>query len=139
MFFLSAPRNSTTRLMAHYKGLFLLLLSIIIIIIIKIPGYTFIYKYYSELVSPTRVWVSTHLNTIKSILYRLGNLYIYKFLLYDAAQIQVVLFIYQPIVLRKRRRVLLFLKAFSWETDLWVTPGDFTVKKPAKLGKEVCI
>ena len=24
---------------------------------------------------------------------------------------------------------LLFLKAFTWETDLWVTLGDFTVKK----------
>ena len=29
---------------------------------------------------------------------------------------------------------LLFLKAFSWETDLWVTQGDFTVKK-CKIGK----
>ena len=24
---------------------------------------------------------------------------------------------------------LLFLKAFSWEPDLWVTLGDFAVKK----------
>ena len=32
-----------------------------------------------------------------------------------------------------RRRVLLFLKAFSWETDLWVTLGDFTVKKMQNL------
>ena len=23
----------------------------------------------------------------------------------------------------------------SWETDLWVMLGDFTVKKPAKLGR----
>ena len=29
---------------------------------------------------------------------------------------------------------LLFLKAFSWETDLWVTLGDFVVKK-RKIGK----
>ena len=29
---------------------------------------------------------------------------------------------------------LLFLKAFSWETDLWVAPGDFAVKK-RKIGK----
>ena len=27
---------------------------------------------------------------------------------------------------------MLFLKAFSWETDLWVTLGDFTVKKKNK-------
>ena len=31
---------------------------------------------------------------------------------------------------------LLFLKAFSWETVLWVTLGDFTVKD-AKYGKEI--
>ena len=29
------------------------------------------------------------------------------------------------------------LKALSWETDLWVTLGDFTVKY-AKLGREIC-
>ena len=29
---------------------------------------------------------------------------------------------------------MLFLKAFSWETDLLVMPGDFTVKK-CKIGK----
>ena len=34
----------------------------------------------------------------------------------------------------KRQLVLLFLKAFSWETDLWVTLGDFAVKKH-KIGK----
>ena len=37
--------------------------------------------------------------------------------------------LFEPIVLlRKADWVLLFLKAFSWETDLLVTPGDFTVK-----------
>ena len=44
-------------------------------------------------------------------------------------------------VLRKKKktdRFLLFLKAFSWETDLWVTLGDFTVKN-AKLRREICI
>ena len=35
---------------------------------------------------------------------------------------------------------LLFLKAFSWETetDLWVMLGDFMVKN-AKLERETCI
>ena len=33
---------------------------------------------------------------------------------------------------------LLFLKAFSWETDLWVTLDDFTVMN-TKLGTEICI
>ena len=38
--------------------------------------------------------------------------------------------LFEPIVLRKKRpRVLLFLEVFSWETDLWVTLGDFAVKK----------
>ena len=38
-------------------------------------------------------------------------------------------------ILRKKGDgFLLLLKAFSWETDLWVTLGDFTVKKH-KLGK----
>ena len=37
--------------------------------------------------------------------------------------------------MRKKGDVfLLFSKAFSWETDLWVTLGDFTVKK-RKIGK----
>ena len=45
----------------------------------------------------------------------------------------------EPIVLRKKGDgFLLFLKAFSWETDLWVTLGDFTVKD-AKFGKEIFI
>ena len=39
---------------------------------------------------------------------------------------------------KKRGGFLLFLKAFSWETDLWVTLGDFTVKN-AKSGREICI
>ena len=30
------------------------------------------------------------------------------------------------------------LKAFSWETDLWVTPGDFMVEN-AKLEREISI
>ena len=48
--------------------------------------------------------------------------------------------LFDPIVLRKKKgnRVLLFLKAFSWETDPRVTLGDFTVKN-AKLGREICI
>ena len=38
--------------------------------------------------------------------------------------------LFEPVVLRKKGdRFLLFLKAFFWETDLWVTLGDFTVKK----------
>ena len=32
-------------------------------------------------------------------------------------------------IAKKKRRILLFLIAFSWETDLCVTLGDFTVKK----------
>ena len=28
-------------------------------------------------------------------------------------------------------------KTFSWEIDLWVTLGDFTVKKPANLGSKI--
>ena len=39
---------------------------------------------------------------------------------------------------KKGDRFLLFLKAFSWETDLLVTLGDFTVKN-AKLDREICI
>ena len=43
--------------------------------------------------------------------------------------------LFEPIVLRKKGDgFLLFLKVISWETDLWVTPGDFTVKK-RKIGK----
>ena len=48
--------------------------------------------------------------------------------------------LFEPIVLRKKMnindRYLLFLKAFSWETDLWVTVGDFTTKQTRKIGKE---
>ena len=36
---------------------------------------------------------------------------------------------------KKGDRFLLILKAFSWETDLWVTLGDFTVKKPRNVRK----
>ena len=44
-----------------------------------------------------------------------------------------------PIVLRKKADWFsLFSKAFSWETDLWVTLGDFAIKN-AKLGREICI
>ena len=47
--------------------------------------------------------------------------------------------LFEPIVFRKKGDgFLLFLKAFSWETDLWVTLGDFTVKD-AKFGKEIFI
>ena len=48
--------------------------------------------------------------------------------------------LFEPIVLQKLKGdgLLLFLKAFSWETDLWVTLGDFKVKN-AKLGRETCI
>ena len=43
--------------------------------------------------------------------------------------------LFEPIVLRKKGDgFLLFLKAFSWETDLLVMLGDFTVKK-CKSGK----
>ena len=44
----------------------------------------------------------------------------------------------EPIVLwRKGDGVLLFLKAFSWETDLWVTLGDFALKTQNWEGKSV--
>ena len=44
--------------------------------------------------------------------------------------------LFEPLVLRKKGdEFLLFLKTFSWETDLWVMLGDFTVKN-AKLGRE---
>ena len=46
--------------------------------------------------------------------------------------------LFEPVVLKKKRQVRLFLKAFAWETDLWVTLGDLTVKN-AKLGMEICI
>ena len=39
---------------------------------------------------------------------------------------------------KKANRFLVFLNAFSWETNLWVTLSDFTVKN-AKLGREICI
>ena len=46
--------------------------------------------------------------------------------------------LFEPLVLRtKAAKILLFLKAFPWVTDL--TLGDFRVKKPAKLGREICI
>ena len=32
---------------------------------------------------------------------------------------------------------LLFLKTFSWDTNLWVTLGDFTVKKKKKTLKKI--
>ena len=37
----------------------------------------------------------------------------------------------------KTDEFLLFLKAFSWETDLWVTLGGFTTK--AKFGRDIRI
>ena len=43
--------------------------------------------------------------------------------------------LFEAIVLRKKGDgFLLFLKALSWGTDLWVTLGDFIVKN-AKIGK----
>ena len=45
--------------------------------------------------------------------------------------------LFEPIVLRRKADCfLLFLKAFPWETDLWVTLGDFTVKN-VKLGRKI--
>ena len=41
-------------------------------------------------------------------------------------------------VAKKANGLLLFLKAFSWETDLWVTLGELTVKN-AKFGREIFI
>ena len=41
--------------------------------------------------------------------------------------------LFEHTVLRKKgNRFLLFLKAFSWETNFWVTLSDFTVKKQNK-------
>ena len=38
--------------------------------------------------------------------------------------------LFEPTVLRKKSDgFLLFLKTFSWETNLWVTLGDFKVKQ----------
>ena len=37
--------------------------------------------------------------------------------------------------MKRRRWDLLFLKAFSWETDLWVTQGDFALKNKTKQNK----
>ena len=51
--------------------------------------------------------------------------------------------VFEPIVLREKTKktkqnkndgFLFFLKAFSWDIDLWVTLGDFTVKK-REIGK----
>ena len=46
--------------------------------------------------------------------------------------------LFEPIVLqRKGDRCLLFLKAFSWETNLWVTLADFAFKMPNLEEKSV--
>ena len=38
--------------------------------------------------------------------------------------------LFEPIVMPKKGDgFLLFLKAFSWETDLWITFGGFALKK----------
>ena len=44
--------------------------------------------------------------------------------------------LFEPIVCEKKKLTgfCSFLKAFSWETDLWVTLGDFTRKK-CKIGE----
>ena len=48
--------------------------------------------------------------------------------------------LYEPKGLRgKGNGCLVFLKAFSRETDFSVTLGDFCAKKNAKSGKEICI
>ena len=44
--------------------------------------------------------------------------------------------LFEPIVLRRKADGI--LKAFSWETDLWVTLADFTVKN-VKLERDICI
>ena len=47
--------------------------------------------------------------------------------------------LFEPLVFWKKSDVfLLFLKAFSWETYLWVMLRDFTIKN-AKLRREICI
>ena len=47
--------------------------------------------------------------------------------------------LFEPIVLQKKKSdgFLHFLKEFSWETDLWVTLGEFTVKTQNWEGKSV--
>ena len=45
--------------------------------------------------------------------------------------------LFESILLQKSDRFLLFLKAFSWDTDLWVTLSDFTVKTQNWEGKSV--
>ena len=51
--------------------------------------------------------------------------------------------LFDPIVLRKKKKkgdwFLLFLKAFSRETDLWVTLGDLAVKKQNFEGEYVLV
>ena len=46
----------------------------------------------------------------------------------------------EPVILQKKKKkmatgFLLYLKAFSWEIDLWVTLGEFMVKK-RQIGKK---
>ena len=49
--------------------------------------------------------------------------------------------LYSSFVKKRRKKKTdgfwLFLKAFSWDTDLLATQGDFTVKN-ANLGREIC-
>ena len=46
--------------------------------------------------------------------------------------------LFEPTVLQKKARGFCsFLKVFSWEIDLWVTLGDFTVKMQNWEGKSV--
>ena len=52
--------------------------------------------------------------------------------------------LYEAIVLPKKGdRCLLFLKVFSWKTDLWESLDQFTVKKQkqtnTKLATKICI
>ena len=45
--------------------------------------------------------------------------------------------LFEPKILRRKAGgILFFLKALSWETDLWVTLSDFMVKT-VKLGREI--
>ena len=48
--------------------------------------------------------------------------------------------LFAPIVCENKKGdgLLFCLKAFSWETDLWLTLSDFTVKN-SKMGREICI
>ena len=52
--------------------------------------------------------------------------------------IRVKILIWAYSFAKNRQWDLLFLKAFSWDTYLWVTLSDFKVENPAKFGREIC-